>query len=399
MLAAFHEKAADNGTTTKETATMRPWSNAELEMLRDTARRFIADEITPNERRWDEQQHVDRALWTKAGEIGLLCPGIPEEYGGAGGDFRHDSVIFEELAYANNTSFGLHVHSGIGAHYFLHYGTEEQKRRYLPKMASGEFVCAIAMTEPGTGSDLQGIKTRAIRDGDDYVINGAKTFISNGYLADVILLAAKTDPAQGAKGISLIVIETADLPGFRRGRILDKLGQHGQDTSELFFDDVRVPASQLLGEHEGQGFIQLMQQLPQERLLVGLAAVATIEKAVELTTQYVKERQAFGKPLFELQNTRFTLAECKTEAQIARTFIDDCIAKHVRGELDNATASMAKWWCSQKQCEIVDKCLQLFGGYGYMMEYPIAKMYADARVQKIYGGANELMKELIARSM
>jgi acyl-CoA dehydrogenase len=223
-------------------------------------------------------------------------------------------------------------------------------------------------------------------------------------MADVILLVVKTDPAQGAKGISLIVIETKDaqgrdLPGFRRGRILEKLGQHGQDTSELFFDDVRVPASQLLGEHKGQGFVQLMQQLPQERLLVGVAAVATIEKAVELTTQYVKERQAFGKPLFELQNTRFTLAECKTEAQIARTFIDDCIAKHIRGELDNATASMAKWWCSQKQCEIIDKCLQFFGGYGYMTEYPIAKMYADARVQKIYGGANELMKELIARSM
>jgi acyl-CoA dehydrogenase len=383
---------------------MRPWNNDELEMLRDTVRRFFAEEVAPHEQRWDKQQHVDRALWSKAGEIGLLCPSVPEEYGGAGGDFRHEAVIFEEQAYANNTSFGLHVHSGIGAHYFVNYGTEEQKKRYLPKMASGEFICAIAMTEPGTGSDLQGVKTRAEKRGGEYVINGAKTFISNGYMADLILLVAKTDPTQGAKGISLIVIETHDsagqaLPGFKRGRVLEKLGQHGQDTSELFFDDVRVPASSLLGEHEGQGFIQLMQQLPQERLIVGVAAVAAMEKAVELTTQYVKERQAFGKSLFDLQNTRFTLAECKTEAQIARTFIDDCIAKHLKGELDNSTASMAKWWCSQKQCEIVDKCLQLFGGYGYMMEYPIAKMYADARVQKIYGGANELMKELIARSM
>jgi acyl-CoA dehydrogenase len=383
---------------------MRPWSNDELEMLRDTVRRFFAEEVAPHEQRWDKQQHVDRALWGKAGEIGLLCPSVPEEYGGAGGDFRHEAVIFEEQAYANNTSFGLHVHSGIGAHYFVNYGTEEQKKRYLPKMASGEFICAIAMTEPGTGSDLQGVKTRAEKRGDEYIINGAKTFISNGYMADLILRVAKIDPTQGAKGISLIVIETHGsagqaLPGFKRGRVLEKLGQHGQDTSELFFDDVRVPASNLLGEHEGQGFIQLMQQLPQERLIVGVAAVAAMEKAVELTTQYVKERQAFGKPLFDLQNTRFTLAECKTEAQIARTFIDDCIAKHLKDELDNATASMAKWWCSQKQCEIVDKCLQLFGGYGYMMEYPIAKMYADARVQKIYGGANELMKELIARSM
>jgi len=378
---------------------MRPWSNDELEMLRDTARRFFAEEVTPNERRWDEQQHVDRALWTKAGAIGLLCPSVPEEYGGAGGDFRHDAVIFEEQSYANNSSFGLHVHSGIGAHYFVNYGTEEQKRRILPKLASGEWICAIAMTEPGTGSDLQGVKTRAERVGDEYVVNGAKTFISNGYMADLVILVAKTAPSKGSKGISLLAVETRDLPGFRRGRILEKLGQKGQDTAELFFDDVRVPASALIGEHEGQGFVQLMQQLPQERLIVAVAAVATMEKAVEITTQYTKERQAFGKPLFELQNTRFTLAECKTEAAVARAFLDDCIARHVRGELDNAAASMAKWWCSQKQCEVVDKCLQLFGGYGYMMEYPIAKMYADARVQKIYGGANELMKELIARSM
>jgi acyl-CoA dehydrogenase len=378
---------------------MRPWSDGELEMLRDTARRFFAERVVPHERQWDAQRHVDRALWHAAGDIGLLCASVPAQYGGAGGDFRHEAVIFEEQAYANNTSFGLHVHSGIGAHYFVNYGSEEQKRRWLPKLASGEYVCAIAMTEPGTGSDLQGIRTRAEKRGGHYVINGAKTFISNGHHADLILLVARTDPDKGAKGISLIAVETRDLPGFRRGRLLEKLGQHGQDTAELFFDDVRVPLDNLLGEHEGQGFIQLMQQLPQERLIVGVAAVAAMEKAVELTTRYVKERQAFGKPLFDLQNTRFTLAECKTEAHIARVFIDDCIARHVRGDLDNATASMAKWWCTQKQCEVIDKCLQLFGGYGYMTEYPIAKMYADARVQKIYGGANELMKELIARAM
>jgi acyl-CoA dehydrogenase len=378
---------------------MHPWSNEELEMLRGTARRFFMEQVTPHEKRWDAQQHVDRRLWNQAGAIGLLCASIPSQYGGAGGDFRHEAVLYEEQAYANNTGFGIQVHSGICAHYFANYGTERQKKHYLPKMASGELVCAIAMTEPGTGSDLQAVSTRAERHGDHYLINGAKTFISNGHLADVILLVAKTDAAQGAKGISLIAVDTGDLPGFSRGRLLEKIGQHGQDTAELFFDNVKVPVHQLLGEHEGQGFIQLMQQLPQERLIIGISAVAFMEKAIEVTTHYVKERHAFGKPLLDLQNTRFTLAECKTEAHIARIFINDCIAKHVRGELDNASASMAKWWCTQKQCDIIDRCLQLFGGYGYMAEYPIAKMYADARVQKIYGGANELMKELIARTL
>jgi acyl-CoA dehydrogenase len=308
-------------------------------------------------------------------------------------------VLYEEQAYATNTSFGIQVHSGICAHYFLNYGTERQKQRYLPKMARGELVCAIAMTEPGAGSDLQAIQTRAQRQGREYVISGAKTFISNGYHADLILLVARTDPEPGAKGLSLIIVETGDLPGFTRGRLLEKIGQHGQDTAELFFDQARVPVENVLGGQEGQGFAQLMQQLPQERLIIGLAAVASMEKAVELTMEYVKQRQAFGKPLFELQHTRFTLAESLTETRIARAFIDDCIVRHCRGELDNATASMAKWWCSEKQCQVIDRCLQLFGGYGYMTEYPIAKMYADARVQKIYGGANELMKELIARTM
>jgi acyl-CoA dehydrogenase len=378
---------------------MRPWSDEELEMLRVTARRFFANQVTPHEKRWDAQQHVDRSLWIRAGELGLLCAGIPSVYGGAGGDFRHEAVLYEEQAYAGNTSFGIQVHSGICAHYFLKYGTERQKQRYLPKMARGELVCAIAMTEPGAGSDLQAMQTRAERQGKEYVISGAKTFISNGLHADLILLAAKTDPAQGAKGISLIIVETGDLPGFSRGRLLEKIGQHGQDTAELFFDKVRVPLENVLGGKEGQGFIQLLQQLPQERLIIGLAAVASMEKAVELATAHVKQRQAFGKPLFELQHTRFTLAECQTEARIARVFIDDCIMRHWRGGLDDATASMAKWWCSDKQCQVIDRCLQLFGGYGYMAEYPIAKMYADARVQKIYGGANELMKELIARTM
>ncbi len=375
------------------------WSNPELEMLRDTARRFFAEQVTPHEKRWDAQQHVDRALWQQAGEIGLLCASIPTEFGGAGGDFRHEAVIYEAQAEANNTSFGIQVHSGICAHYFLKYGTLAQQQRYLPAMASGELVCAIAMTEPGTGSDLQAIQTRADKHGDHYLINGAKTFITNGHLADLILLVAKTDVSLGAKGISLIVIETHELAGFKRGKLLEKIGQHGQDTAELFFDDVQVPLENLLGAVEGQGFFQLMQQLPQERLIIGVAAVAFMEQAILLTTQHVKQRQAFGKPLFDLQNTRFTLAECKTEAHVARVFIDDCIARHVSGTLDNATASMAKWWCTEKQCQIIDRCLQLFGGYGYMSEYPIAKMYADARVQKIYGGANELMKELIARSM
>ena len=379
--------------------TTRPWSDPELEMLRTTARRFFAEQVTPHEKAWDRQQHVDRELWRQAGAVGLLNVSIAEEYGGGGGDFRHEAVLYEEQAYANNTSFGVQVHSGICAHYFQKYGTDAQKQKYLPAMASGELVCAIAMTEPGTGSDLQGVKTRAEKQGEHYRINGAKTFITNGWHADLILLVAKTDPAQGAKGISLIVIETRELAGFKRGKLLEKIGQHGQDTAELFFDEVRVPRENLLGEAEGQGFFQLMHQLPQERLIIGVSAVAFMEKAVELTTDYVKQRQAFGKPLFDLQNTRFTLAECKTEAHVARVFIDDCIARHVKGELDNATASMAKWWCTEKQCSVIDRCLQLFGGYGYMSEYPIAKMYADARVQKIYGGANELMKELIARSL
>jgi len=373
--------------------------NEELQMFRDAVRKFFHNEFVPHEERWAKEQKMDREAWLKAGTMGILCASIPEEYGGGGGSFAHEAVIFEEQSYALNSSFGNGVHSGITAHYILKYGNEEQKKRWLPKMASGEMIAAIAMTEPGTGSDLQGVKTSARLAGDEYIVNGSKTFISNGFLCDLICLVVKTDPGQGAKGISLLMVETKDLAGFRRGRILDKLGQKGQDTSELFFDDVRVPAANLLGPAPGNGFVQLMQELPQERLIIGISAVASIERAIELTTQYVRERKAFGKSIIEFQNTKFKLAECKTEATVARVFIDHCIQLHIEGKLDTPTASMVKWWTTQKQCDIIDECLQLHGGYGYMTEYPIARMYADARVQKIYGGTNEIMKELISRTL
>ena len=376
-----------------------PWMTEELEMLRDTAKRFYKDECVPNEERWGKQQHVDREIWLKAGEVGLLCASIPEEYGGGGGTFAHEAVIFEEQSRALVSSFGNHVHSPITAHYILAYGTEAQKKQWLPKLASGEFISAIAMSEPAAGSDLQGIRTRAIREGDEYVINGSKTFISNGHMADLICLVVKTDPAAGARGVSLVVVETKDLKGFRRGRILEKIGQKGQDTSELFFDDVRIPAANLLGSEEGMGFLQLMQQLPQERLVLAVAAVAGMEIAVELTTTYAKERTAFKRKLIEMQNTRFKLAEVKTTAHVARVFVDDCVQRHLQGQLDATGAAMAKWWITEELCKVADECLQLFGGYGYMLEYPIARIWTDARVNKIYGGTNEIMKELIARSL
>jgi acyl-CoA dehydrogenase len=374
------------------------WMTGELSLLRDLARAFFENEAVPNYERWAAQQRVDREFWLKAGELGLLCASVPAKYGGGGGTFAHDAVLTIEQARTLDHSFGNGVHSNICAHYILNYGTEEQKQRWLPSMASGELVCGIAMTEPGTGSDLQAVKTRARRDGDDYVINGAKTFISNGVNADLMITVAKTDPAQGARGISLIVVET-DRDGYSRGRVLDKIGMHGQDTVELFFDDVRVPAENLLGEEEGRGFAQLMTQLPRERMSIAVAALAGLERVVELTIEYTKQRSAFGRELMGFQNTRFELAECATEARVARAFLDDCIEKMVEGELDAATASMAKWWCTEKQCQVVDRCLQLFGGYGYMLEYPIARAFTDARVAKIYGGTNEIMKELIARNL
>jgi acyl-CoA dehydrogenase len=380
------------------TSTYRSgWLSGELDQLREMSRAFFEKEAVPNIDRWAKQQQVDRDFWNKAGDLGLLCMAIPEEYGGGGGTFAHEAVLLEEQARAVDSSWGNAVHSGIVAPYLLHYGGEEQKRRWLPKLAGGEYVGAIAMTEPGTGSDLQAIKTRAVRQGEEYVITGSKTFITNGAQADLVIVAAKTDPSLGAQGVSLLVVETRDLPGFRRGRVLDKIGLKGQDTAELFFDDVRVPVGNLLGEAEGQGFVQLMQQLPQERLIIAVTAIAGAERAIGLTLEYVKERTAFGKPIMNFQNTRFTMAEVATKAAVTRTFVDSCIERHLAGQLDVGTAAMAKWWSTQVGCEIIDECVQLFGGYGYMTEYPIARMYADARVAKIFGGTNEIMKELISR--
>jgi acyl-CoA dehydrogenase len=373
------------------------WSDETAEAFRDLAHRFFEKECAPHEQRWAEQQHVDREVWNRAGELGLLCPSIPAEYGGGGGTFAHEAIIAEEQVRTGAGSLGIVVHNTIVAHYVLAYGTEEQRQRWLPRLASGELVGAIAMTEPGTGSDLQNVQTRAIRTGDEYVLDGAKTFISNGLLADLVIVVAKTDPGDAAAGISLIVVETDGLDGFSRGRVLKKIGQHGQDTAELFFDSVRVPVANLLGAEEGQGFVQLMQQLAQERLALAVGAVAVIEETVRITVEYTKQREAFGRPVFAFQNTKFRLAECATTATIAHVFIDDCIAKHLRGELDIPTASMAKWWTTQQQCDVADECLQLFGGYGYMQEYPISRIYTDSRIQKIYGGTNEIMKEIISR--
>ncbi|MEU4803188.1 acyl-CoA dehydrogenase family protein [Actinosynnema sp. NPDC023587] len=375
-----------------------PWMTDDLDQLRLLARTFLARESVPHHRRWAAQGHVDRDFWTRAGDVGLLCLSVPEEYGGGGGTFAHEAVLLEEQARVGDSAWGNGVHSGIVAHYVLAHGTEEQKHRWLPRLASGEYVGAIAMSEPGAGSDLQNIGTRAIRHDDEYVISGSKTFITNGAQAELVVVAAKTDPSQGAAGISLLVVETPSAAGFRRGRVLDKIGLKGQDTAELFFDDVRVPATNLLGS-EGEGFGQLMRQLPQERLIIAVASVAGIEAAVDLTTAYVKDRTAFGRELVKFQNTRFTLAECATEARVTRAFVDECVQAHLAGTLDVPTAAMAKWWSTERLCRVVDECVQLFGGYGYMTEYPIARAWADARVQKIYGGTNEIMKEIIARSL
>ena len=375
-----------------------PWMTEELDDVRDLARTFCRNELTPHQQRWAEQKRVDREVWTKAGEVGLLALSVPEEYGGGGGTFAHEAVLYEEQARSGDSAWGVTVHNGIVAHYLLAYASEEKKREWLPKLASGEYVGAIAMTEPGTGSDLQSITTRAVRDGDHYVINGAKTFITNGALADLVVVAVKTDPDAGAKGISLIVVETS-TPGFRRGRVLDKVGLRGQDTAELFFDDVRVPVENLLGDEEGQGFIQLMQQLPQERLIIAITAVAGMESAIEQTIAYTKERSAFGRPLIKFQNTRYKLAEVATEAAVARAFLDECIERHLRGELDVQGAAMAKLWSTERVNKVVDECVQLFGGYGYMTEYPIARAWADVRVSRIFGGTNEIMKDIISRAL
>ncbi|CAM2970724.1 acyl-CoA dehydrogenase family protein [Saccharomonospora xinjiangensis] len=374
------------------------WMTDELDDVRDLARTFCRRELAPHHRRWAEQKHIDREVWTKAGEVGLLALSVPETYGGGGGTFAHEAVLYEEQARSGDSAWGVTVHNGIVAHYLLAYASEEKKREWLPKLASGEYVGAIAMTEPGTGSDLQAITTRAVRSGDHYVVNGAKTFITNGGLADLVVVAVKTDPAAGAKGVSLIVVETS-APGFRRGRVLDKVGMHGQDTAELFFDDVRVPVDNLLGGEEGQGFVQLMEQLPQERLIIAVTAVAGMESAIEQTIDYTKERTAFGRPVFGFQNTKYTLAEAATEAAVARAFLDQCIERHLRGELDVQGAAMVKLWTTERVNKVVDDCVQLFGGYGYMTEYPIARAWADVRVSRIFGGTNEIMKDIISRTL
>jgi len=362
------------------------------------ARNFFDKEVVPHVERFAEQHQVDKATWLAAGEAGLLCISIPEEYGGGGGSFAHEAAVMWEQGRAGDDAFGYSVHSSIVAHYLLNYGTEEQKQRWLPRMASGELVGAIAMTEPSTGSDLQRVRTTARREGDHYVINGSKTFITNSSHAGLVVIVARTGE-EGAQGVSLIVAEVDGLDGFERGRVLQKIGQHGQDTRELSFTDMRVPVENLLGGEEGQGFYQLMLQLPQERLAIAVGAVASAEKAVELAIAYSKEREAFGKPIGHFQNTGFTLVEVSTDVLAARTFLDYCIGLHVDGLLDAATASRAKYWTTDVQCDVIDRCLQIFGGYGYIMEYPIARMYAGARVQKIYGGTNEIMKELISRTL
>ncbi|MCO5146621.1 MAG: acyl-CoA dehydrogenase family protein [Aquamicrobium sp.] len=375
------------------------WADEEVSMLYDMATKFLETEIAPHYEAFEKAEMFDRSSWEKAGANGLLCASMPEDYGGAGGTFAHESAIIEAISHVGVDGFGIALHNAIVAPYILHYGSEEQKRKWLPKLASGELIGAIAMTEPGAGSDLQGVKTRAVKDGNHYSISGSKTFITNGQLANLVIVVAKTDPEKGAKGTSLIVVETDGADGFERGRNLDKIGLKSNDTSELFFNEVRVPTANLLGAEEGQGFVQLMQQLPQERLLIGTQAIAMIERALALTIDYVKERKAFGRPVLDFQNTQFKLAELKTEATIGRVFYNDCVARHVAGGLDPVTASMAKAWLTDLQCKVVDECLQLHGGYGYMNEYPIARMYRDARVQRIYGGTNEIMKLLIARSL
>jgi len=373
------------------------WEIDDVSIFRNAARKFLESEFQPHIERWTSQGFIDKAAWRAAGSAGFLCPSVPEEYGGGGGSLAHHFAWLEELERITlGAAFGDAVHSGICAHYLLEFGTKDQKRLWLPKLVSGEVICAIGMTEPGTGSDLQSVKTRAVKQENGFLINGQKTFITNGQNADLIILVAKTDPEARGKGISLILVDMT-LPGVSRGRNLEKIGMHAADTSELFFEDVLVNSDAILGGEEGQGFYQLMNQLPQERLLIAVGAVASMETGLDLTLQYVKSRRAFGQAIFDFQNTKHRLAEAVTEARVARVFIDDCVERLLAGNLDSKVASMAKWWASQKQNEVLDLCVQLHGGYGYMSEYPIARMWTDARVQKIYGGTNEIMKELIAR--
>ena len=374
--------------------------NSDHEAFRDSFRRFLDKEVAPFHADWEEQGYVDRKVWNKAGENGFLCTSMPEEYGGAGADKLFSVIEMEELGRSGFSGIGYSLHSEIVAPYLLHYGTDAQKKKFLPKLASGELVSAIAMSEPAAGSDLQGVKTRAIREGDHYVLNGSKTFITNGWHADLVIVVAKTNPAAGAKGTSLLLIERG-MPGFETGKRLKKIGLKAQDTAELFFNDVKVPVENLLGGEafENRGFICLMEQLPWERLQIAITAVSSAQAAIDWTTAYVKERKVFGQPVGNYQNTRYKLAEMQTEVQVAQVFLDKCTELLMVDQLDTATASMAKYWTTDLQCKVMDECVQLHGGYGYMWEYPIARAYADARVQRIYGGTNEIMKEVISRSM
>jgi acyl-CoA dehydrogenase len=379
-------------------ATDLPYTD-EHAMFRRTARRFFETECAPHREEWEAAGQVPRSIWERAGELGLLCPTINAEYGGGGADTLYSIVLIEEQVRAGVVAPMLSLHNDVVAPYIAHYGTEDQKQRLLPQMAQGRMIGAIGMTEPGAGSDLQAISCRARRDGDFYLISGQKTFISHGHMADLIVLAVKTGDDPDSRKVSLILFETANASGFRRGRHLEKLGQHSADTAELFFDDVRVPADSLLGTEEGRGFGQLMDRLVEERLMTGAGAVAFIDRALELTIEYVKERKAFGQRVIDFQNTRFKLAEAQTEAAILRVFLNRCVLQFLDGKLDAETAAMLKWWSTEQQCAIVDDCVQLHGGYGYIVDYPIARMWLDARIAKIYGGSNEVMKEIIARGL
>ncbi len=371
--------------------------NSDHEMFRDSLRKFLDKEVVPFHAQWEEDGQVSRDVWVKAGEQGFLCPCVAPNYGGAGADYLYSVIVMEEVSRLGLTGLGWGLHTDIVAPYIEHHGSEAQKEKFLPKMISGECIGAIAMSEPGAGSDLQGVKTTAVDKGDHYLLNGSKTFITNGQNADVIIVVAKTDPAAGAKGISLLLVERG-MAGFARGRNLDKVGMKAQDTSELFFNDVKVPKANLLGK-EGMGFVYLMTELPQERLGIAVNGIAMAEGAFRLTLDYVKERKAFGKRIADFQNTQFKLAELHTKVEMGRAYVDRCLELHLHKKLDAPTASAAKYIITDLQCEVLDECVQLFGGYGYMWEYPVARMWADARVQRIYGGTNEIMKLVVSRAL